>query len=104
MSNIKKKNYYDAITGCDVDGKNYGIDAAIFKKVDNVDLVFDSRGRYLGIRTCIGKFINGKYTAKRGPYNFKSFDDLKIWAGRRCENTDFLETKDGNFIQIGGII
>ena len=100
MTNIKKKDFYDSTTGEDANGENYGIDAAIFKKVDNVDLVFDSRGRYLGIRTCRGKFINGKYTSKVGIRDFKSFMDLRVWAGTRCANVDFIETDQGNFIQI----
>jgi len=100
MSNIKKKEFYDAITGDDVDKERYGIDASIFKKVDNVDLVFDSRGEYLGMRTCRGKIIDGKYTCKKGVFDFKSFTDLKIWAGVQCTKVDFIETKDGNFMQI----
>lgn len=100
MSNIKKKDFYDAITGEPVDEERYGIDASVFRKVDNVDLVFDSRGEYLGTRTCTGKFINGKYTFKKGPLSFKSFTDLKIWARERCADVNFVETEEGNFIQI----
>lgn len=100
MSNIKKKEFYDVITGDDATVENYGLDAAIFRKVDNVDLVFDSRGSYLGIRTCRGKFINGKYTCKRGIYDFKSDIDLRIWAGKICSDIQLIETKDGNFLQL----
>jgi len=100
MSNLKKIDFYDAITGDPVNKERYGIDASVFKKVDNVDLVFDSRGEYLGIRTCRGKIINGKYTCKRGILDFKSFNDLKIWAGVPCAKADFIETKNGNFMQI----
>ncbi len=100
MSNIKKRDFYNAITGDSVDGNKYGIDAEIFKKTDNVNMVFDSRGSFLGIMTCRGKFINGKYTSKRGIFDFKSFMDLQIWAGKRCPGVDFIETEDGIFMQI----
>lgn len=100
MSNIKKKDFYDAITGDAVGSDSYGMGAVTFKKVDNVRLIFDSRGEYLGIQTCRGKIENGKYIAKKGPYDFKSFLDLKIWAGKRCSSMDFIETKDGVFLQI----
>lgn len=100
MSNIKKRDFYNAITGDSVDGNKYGIDTEIFKKTDNVNMLFDSRGSFLGIMTCRGKFINGKYIVKKGPYDFKSFLDLKIWAGKRCDSIDFIETKDGMFLQI----
>jgi hypothetical protein len=102
MSNVKKKEIYDAITGDTTDGKYYGTDAAIFRKVDNVEMIFDSRGEYLGIRTCKGTFVNGKYTTKKGSYDFKSFLDLKIWAGKGCNMSNFVETKDGDFLQIDG--
>ncbi len=101
MSNIKKKDFYNVITGDKESVDNYGIDAATFKNVDNIDQVFDSRGQYLGIRTCRGKIINGKYTCKKGILDFKSFTDLKIWAGKECPRVDLIETKDGNFIQVG---
>lgn len=100
MANIKKRDFYDAITGDIVDGKYYGVDASVFKKVDNVEMIFDSRGQYLGVRTSRGKFENGRYTFKKGPYDFKSFIDLKIWGGRRCSSADFIETKDGTYMQI----
>lgn len=100
MSNIKKKDFYDAFTGDTISEENYGKNAAIFKRVDNVDMIFDSRGSYLGIRTSRGKFENGKYIFKKGPYDFKSFLDLKIWAGKICNSMDFVETKDGMFLQI----
>lgn len=102
MCNVRKKEFYDAITGDTTDGKYYGTDAAIFRKVDNVDMVFDSRGSYIGIRTCRGTFVNDKYTTKKGPYDFKSFSDLKIWAGKGCNLSNFIETKDGDFLQIDG--
>lgn len=100
MSNIKKRDFYNAITGDSVDGNKYGIDAEIFKKTDNVNMLFDSRGSFLGIMTCRGKFINGRYTCKRGIYDFKSFLDLKIWAGQRYSSMDFIEAKEGVFLQI----
>lgn len=84
MVNIKKLDFYDVITGDSSDGKNYGVDTSIFRRADNIDMIFDSRGSYLGIRICRGKFIDGKYTGKKGIYDFKSFMDLKIWAGGRC--------------------
>lgn len=102
MCNIKKRDFYDIITGDVANAKDYGINASTFKKVDNIDMIFDSRGEYLGIRTSRGKFVNGKYIIKKGPYDFKSISDLKIWAGKRCSSMDFIETKDGTFIQIGG--
>lgn len=101
MSNIKKRDFYNVITGDKESIDNYGIDAATFRNVDNIDQVFDSRGQYLGIRTCRGKIINGKYTCKKGILDFKSFADLKIWAGKECPRVDLIETKDGNFIQVG---
>jgi hypothetical protein len=102
MCNVRKKEFYDAITGDTTDGKYYGMDAAIFRKVDNVKMVFDSRGQYLGILTSRGKFVDDKYTTKKGPYDFKSFSDLKIWAGKGCNLSNFIETKDGDFLQIDG--
>lgn len=63
-------------------------------------MIFDSRGKYLGIRTCIGKFINDKYTSKEGRRDFKSFLDLKIWEAARCPKVDLIETKEGTFVQI----
>ena len=101
MSNIKKREFYDSITGECVSGENYGFDCSVFKKVDNVDMVFDSRGQYLGIRTCRGKIINGKYTSKQGIRDFKSADDLRIWAGKQCADIQPIETKDGQFLQLG---
>ena len=95
MSNIKKLDFYNIITGNKEFADSYGVDATTFMKVDNVDMVFDSRGNYLGIRTCRGKFINGKYTGKEGIKDFKSVDDLKIWAGVKCAIVDCAETKDG---------
>ena len=100
MVNIKKLDYYDVITGYPVNKERYGFEASVFRKVDNVDMIFDSRGLYLGLRTCRGKFVDGKYTCKRGIFDFKPFSDLKIWAGRQCPNVDFIETGDGNFMQI----
>jgi hypothetical protein len=100
MCNMKRKDFYDVITGDIVEANNYGRDTATFKKVDNVDMVFDSRGSYLGIRTSKGKFVGKKYIASKGPYDFKSFLDLKIWAGQECSRTRFIETKDGMIMQI----
>lgn len=100
MVNLRKKEFYDIISGDSESGERYGTDATISKKVDNVDLVYDSRGRYLGIRTCRGKFENGIYIANKGPYDFKSISDLKVWAGKRCRSMDFLETKDGAVLTI----
>lgn len=104
MSDIKKKDYYNAVTGEYVDGEDYGTDARIFRKTDNVNLVFDSRGSYLGIQTCRGSYIDHKgkkcYTSRQGIKDFKSFIDLKMWEGVRCANVDFIETKDGNFMQV----
>lgn len=102
MSN--KKDYFNVITGEYVDGEGYGTDARIFRKTDNINLVFDSRGSYLGIQTCRGKVIENKgkkrYTSKQGIKDFKSFIDLKMWEGVGCAQVDFIETKDGNFMQI----
>lgn len=100
MVNVKKLDYFNVVTGDAVDGKSYGRDAAVFKQSDNVEMIFSSRGEYLGITICEGKFINGKYTGKQGPKNFKSFTDLKIWAGRECINTNFIQTEDGVAINI----
>lgn len=101
MSNIKNQMmFFDIITGNIASAEDYGIDGRVYRKTDNVDLIFDSRGSYLGIRTCRGKFIDDKYTGKKGIYDFKSFLDLKIWAGKRCGPIDFIETKDGMFLQI----
>lgn len=100
MSNIKKLDFFDIITGDPVSGESYGRDASTFKKADNVDMIFDSRGEYLGIRTCRGKLINGKYIAKEGIRDFKSFLDARIWTGMQCASSDFIESKDGNVMQI----
>ena len=101
MVNFKKIDYYNVITGKSVNKEMYGFDTSVFKKVDNIDMIFDSRGRYLGIFTCRGKIINGKYTCKQGIRDFKSFTDLQIWAGVQCPRLDFIETDQGNFVQIG---
>lgn len=100
MSNIKKLDFFNVITGNPVSEESYGRDSSTFKKVDNVDMVFDSCGRYLGIRTCRGKLINGKYIAKEGIRDFKSFLDLNIWTSKQCPKVDFIETRDGTSIQI----
>lgn len=100
MCNIKKKDCYNAITGDEADIQYYGMDTAIFKRVANVDMIFDSRGEYLGVRTSKGKFVDGKYIVTKGPYDFKSFLDLKIWAGQECKKAQFIETKDGMCVQI----
>lgn len=104
MVNIKKKDFFDVITGEQVSGEYYGIDAAVFKKVDNIDMVFDSRGKYLGIRVCQGKIINDKgkiyYTGKKGIRDYRSISDLSIWACRPCSNIDFIETSEGVSAQI----
>lgn len=107
MSNIKKREFFNVVTGEKDDGKYYGIDSSIFRKSDNVELIFSSRGEYLGIKTCRGKFMkNDKggtyYTSKEGIFDFKSFDDLGIWAGKTCPSVSFIETPEGNFLQIGG--
>lgn len=101
MVNVKKIEFYDVTTGQSANKERYGIDTSVFRKVDNVDLIFDSRGKYLGIRTCRGEIIDGKYTCKKGILDFKSFTDLKIWAGSQCAKVDFIETKEGDFLQIG---
>ncbi len=100
MANIKKKEYFDCITGDCVNKEMYGVIASVFKKVDNVDMVYSSRGEFLGLRTCRGMIINGKYTAKKGIWCFKSFTDLNIWSGVYCTDADFIETDEGNFMQI----
>lgn len=100
MSNIKNRDFFDVITGEAVDGEYYGKCASVFKKTSNVSMVFDSRGNYLGIRTCRGKIVNGIYKPKEGPCDFKSISDLKIWEDQECNNAFFLETKDGTFAQI----
>lgn len=100
MCNIKKRDFFDVVSGDVVGADSYGSDASTYKRVDNVDMIFDSRGEYLGIRTSKGKFENGKYIVKKGPYDFKSFLDLKIWAGQRCSSMDFIEAKEGVFLQI----
>lgn len=100
MSNIKKRDFYNVVTG-DKEYKNdYGINASTFMKVDNVDMIFDSRGQYLGIRTCRGKFINGKYTSKEGIRDFKSFMDMEIWNGVKCARVDYVESRDGVFAEV----
>lgn len=100
MSNIKKLDFFDVITGDPVSEESYGRDASTYKRVDNVDMIFDSRGSYLGIRTCKGRIINGKYTSKEGVRDFKSFLDLTMWAGKQCPSADFIETKEGTAMQI----
>lgn len=81
MSNIRKKEFYDVITGESVEEDRYGEDAIIYKKSTNVDMIFDSHGQYLGIRKSLGKMINGKLTFRRGPYIFQSADELKYLVG-----------------------
>ena len=100
MTNIKKKDFFNCVTGEENRGDDYGINSSTFKKVDNVAMLYSSRGEYLGIYTCRGKIKNGKYTGKEGPRDFKSFMDLNIWSGVRCSKVDFIETRDGNFMQI----
>lgn len=91
MSNLKKKDYFDCTTGEKVDGENYGRDAKIFKKSDNMELIYDSHGNYLGLRCSMGKFENenskdnkGEYIWSKGPYYYKSVEDLKVWDGIKC--------------------
>jgi hypothetical protein len=48
MSNIKKRDFYDVITGDPVMSKNYGYDSSIYKRSDNADMIFDSEGRISG--------------------------------------------------------
>lgn len=88
MANKRKYDFFDVITGDAADMKNYGRDASVYKRVDNIDMIFSSRGEYLGILTCRGKIINGKFTGKKGIRDFKSFLDLKMWAGIECVNLD----------------
>lgn len=38
MSNIKKKEFYNCVTGCVELGNNYGYYATVFKKTTNVDV------------------------------------------------------------------
>jgi len=84
MTNLKKKDFYNVITGEDVNKESYGINASTFKRVINVDMVFDSRGQYIGIRTCRGKFENNKYIPNKGIHDFKSFSELMIWNNQKC--------------------
>lgn len=84
MTNLKKLDFYNVITGEKEDFNTYGIKASTFKKLDNIDMVFDSRGEYLGIMTCRGKFVNGKYTSKKGIKDFKTSEDLMLWNNIEC--------------------
>jgi len=86
MSNVKKKDYYDCVTGCNEIEHDYGHFATVFKKTVNVDMIYDSRGKYLGIRTCRGSFNNnGKYIPNKGIRDFKSFTELyELWNGQLC--------------------
>lgn len=100
MSNLKKIEYFNVVTGIPVSGEKYGVDASIFRKTDNVDLVFDSRGKYLGLRICGGREIDGKYTFKKGGFYFKSSDDLKIWENIKCIDYKVEKTKNGNIAKV----
>ena len=84
MTNIKKKDFYNAINGDDAKKESYGLESSTFKKVVNVDMLFDSRGEYLGIRTFRGKLENNKLNMKKGISDFKSFLDLSIWKNQKC--------------------
>ncbi len=101
MVNRKKRDFFNVITGEIANPEDYGVDGRIYKKSDNVDMVFDSRGQYLGIRTCRGKFVDDKhgnkvYTSKKGIYDFKPVSDLMKYP-LQCCGSDFVEMKDGNF-------
>jgi hypothetical protein len=85
MTNIKKKEFYNCVTGCVELGNNYGYYATVFKKTVNVDMIYDSRGEYLGLRTCRGSIENKKYVPNKGIRDFKSFTELyKLWNGQMC--------------------
>ena len=80
-----EEEFFNVYTGETEDGSLYGIDASVFKRTDNVKLVHDSHDKYLGMKTCRGSFNqNGTYTTRKGPYDFKSFEELKMWVGQRC--------------------
>lgn len=105
MSNLKKLDFYDVTNGKPLDASTYGALNKSFKKVDNIDLIFSSRGEYLGIQTCRGKIINGKYTCKKGIKDFKSVEDLSIWDRGTCVPSNYVLSQDGNYsIQIGSPI
>lgn len=97
MTNIKKMEFFDVTTGEPISRDRYGIDGKIFKRVDNVHMIFDSRGQYLGIRICRGKFINGKFTGKKGIYDFRSFLELKEWENVTCS---ILQKADQEIVDI----
>ena len=107
MSNLKQKDYFDCITGETVDDYNYGKDAKIFKKTDNIDLIYDSHGNYLGLRCSMGKFENengkdhkGKYIWSKGPYYYKSTEDLKVWGGIKCSPHIGIKLDKEAFVEI----
>lgn len=103
MCNIRRKECYDAVTGDTVNARYDGKNAATFRKVDDANLIFDSRGQYLGIRTSKGKFAKGVCATKKGPYEFKSFVDLRTWTNQGCRKAIFAETKDGTFMRMDSI-
>lgn len=89
IDNNKDFDFFNVYTGEIEDGFLYGKDSSVFKRTDNIKLVRDSRGKYLGIKTCRGSFNpNGIYTARKGPSDFKSYEELKIWVGQKCIGSD----------------
>lgn len=106
MSNIKNQmSFFNVITGEIAKPEEYGVDGRIYRKSDNVDMIFDSRGSYLGVRSCRGKFVDDKhgnkvYTCKKGIYDFKSFLDIKKYQLQSCD-IDFIETGEGTYAHIG---
>lgn len=104
MVNFKKKDYFDCITGENVDASNYGKDAKIFKNADNMELMYDSHGNYLGIRCSMGKYINEKtketYVWSSGPYYYKSPEDLKVWDGIKCSEHVGIKLGKEAFVEV----
>lgn len=107
MTNLKKKEYFNVITGEKNDGKTYGKDAKIFKYADNISLIYDSRGKYLGLRISKGKFEfeddianKGLFIWEKGPFYFKSSDELKIWEGVSCIHHDDIKIGSEGFVKI----
>jgi len=107
MVNFKKKDFFNCITGEDNDGSTYGTSAVIFRRSNNVELIYDSHNNYLGLRISTGKYENenneknkGKYIWSKGPYYYKSPEDLKIWEGIKCSKTNGIKIGSEAFVEI----
>lgn len=76
MCNIKIKDFYNFITGEDCGKDTYSIFKTTYIKCNYEQLIYDSRGKYLGLRRRKIDCKNGKIVIEKH-YKFESFLYLK---------------------------